>query len=69
MEVGIYHDGFCDSLATDIMEARCDVGDSGSADHVGAFSSSADDLHTRGILYIIHERDCPIIWSTSVHSI
>ena len=50
MEVGIYHDGFCDSLATDIMEARCDVGDSGSANQVGIFSSSANDLHTRGIL-------------------
>ena len=30
---------------------------------------SADDLHTRGILQVIHTRDCPVTWSTSVHCI
>ena len=31
VEVGTYHDGFCDSLATVIAEARCGVGDNGPA--------------------------------------
>ena len=45
------------------------MGDSGSAHQVGAFSSSANDLKTGGILQDIHTRDCPVTWSTSVHSI
>ena len=44
-------------------------GDSGPAHQVGTFSSGADDLHTRGILQVIHARYCPVTWSTSVHSI
>ena len=45
------------------------VGDSGPAHQVGTFSGSTDYLHTRGILQVIHTRDCPVTWSTSVHSI
>ena len=28
-----------------------------------------DDLHTGGILQVIHTRDCPVTRSTSVHNI
>ena len=42
------------------------MGDSGPAHQVRTFSSSANDLHTGGILQVIHTRDCPITWSTSV---
>ena len=45
------------------------MGDNGPAHQVSAFSSNVDDLHTRGILQVIHNRDIPITWSTSVHSI
>ena len=34
-----------------------------------ALSSSADDLHTGGILQVIHTRDCLVTLSTSFHSI
>ena len=59
MEVGTYHDGFCDSLAMDCHG----VGDSGPAHQVSTFYSCADDLHTRGILQVIHTRDRPVTWS------
>ena len=45
------------------------MGDSGSTHQVGTFSSSADDLHTGGILQVIYTRDCPVTWSTSFHRI
>ena len=45
------------------------MGDNGPAHQVSAFSSSVDGLHTGGILQVIRTRDCPITWSTSVHSI
>ena len=45
------------------------MGDSGPAHQVGTFPGSADDLHTEGILQVIQARDCPVTWSTSVHSI
>ena len=69
MEVGTYHDGFCDSLATDIAEAWCGVGDSGLAHQVSTFSGCADDLHTGGILQVVHMRDRPFIWSASLYHI
>ena len=45
------------------------MGDSGPAHQVGTLPRSADDLHTGGILQVIHAGDCPVTWSTSVHSI
>ena len=63
MEVGARHDGLCDPFSTDIEEACCGVGDSRLAHQVGAFSSSADDLHTRGILQVIRMRDYPVTWN------
>ena len=45
------------------------MGDSGPAHQVSTFSSSVDDLHTRGILPVVHKKDCPVTWSASVHSI
>ena len=45
------------------------MGDRRPAHQVGTFSSSADDLHTGGILQVVPMRDCPITWSTSVHNI
>ena len=29
----------------------------------------ADDLHSRGILHVIHTKDCPVTWSVSLYSI
>ena len=45
------------------------MGDSGLAHEVGTFSSHADDFHIGEILPVIHSRDSPITWSTSIHSI
>ena len=45
------------------------MGDSGPAHEVGTFSSRADDLHIREILLVIHLRDSPATWSTSIHSV
>ena len=45
------------------------MGDSGPAHKVGTFSSCADDLHTGEILPIVHSRDSPATWSTSIHSV
>ena len=69
MEVGAYRNGFCDSLATDITRARDGVGDSGPAYEVDTFSGCANDLHYGGILQVVHMRDCPVTWSTSIYSI
>ena len=69
MEVGARHDGLCDPLATDAVEACRSMGDSGPAHEVGTFSSRADDLRLREILPIIHSRDSPATWSTSIHSV
>ena len=33
------------------------------------FLGCADDLHSRGILQVIHMRDCPVTWSASLYSI
>ena len=43
--------------------------DSGPAHQVGTFSSCADDLHTRGILQVIHTRDCLVTWSVNLYRI
>ena len=67
MEVGAYHNGFCDSLATDIVEVCCGVSDSGPAYRVGTFSGCADDLHADGILQVVHTRDYMVAWSASLH--
>ena len=37
MEVGARHDGLCDPLSKDIVEARCGMGDSGTAHYVNTF--------------------------------
>ena len=44
-------------------------GDSGSAHEVGSFFSRADDLHIGEILPVVHSRDSPTTWSTSIHSV
>ena len=69
MEVGTYHDGFCDSLAMDIAEACCGVGDSGLAHQVSTFSGCADDLRTGEILQVVHMGDRPISWSSNLYGI
>ena len=69
MEVGAHHDGFCDPLATDTARTRCDMGDNGPALEIGTFSSRADDLHIGEILSVVHSRDNPATWSTSIHSV
>ena len=60
MEVGARHDKFCDPLARDTAEARCGMGDSGTAYEVCTFSSRTDDLYTGGILPIVYLRDCSV---------
>ena len=45
------------------------IGDSGLAHKVGIFSSYADDLHIGEILPVVHSRDSPATWSTSIHSV
>ena len=45
------------------------MGDSGPAQKVGTFSRCADDLHTRGILQVIHTRDRLVTWSDSLYRI
>ena len=45
------------------------MGDSGPAHEVGTFSSRADDLHIGEILPVVHLRDSPATWSTSIHSV
>ena len=45
------------------------MGGSGLDHEVGTFSSCADDLHTRGILPVVHKRDRPATWSASNHSV
>ena len=69
MEVGARHDGFCDPLATDTTRTGCSMSDSGPAHEVGTFSSRADDLHMGEILSVVHSRDSPATWSTSIHSV
>ena len=69
MEVGARHEGFCDPLSMDIAETGCGMGDSGPAHEVGTFSSRTDDLHIGEILPVVHSRDSPATWSTSIHSV
>ena len=45
------------------------MGDSGPAHEVSSFSSRADDLHLGEILPVIHSRDSPATWSTSIHNV
>ena len=45
------------------------MGDSGSAHQVGTFSSCVEEIHTRGILQVIHMRDRPVTWSDSLYRI
>ena len=67
--MGARDDGFCDPLATDTARTLYGMGDSGPAHEVGTFSSRADDLHIGEVLPVIHLRDSPATWSTSIHSI
>ena len=48
---------------------RCGMGDSGPSHEVGTFTSRADDLHIGEILPVVHLRDGPATWGTSIHSI
>ena len=36
---------------------------------VGKLFGCANDLHSGGILQVIHTRDCPVTWSVSIYSI
>ena len=45
------------------------MGDSGPAHEVGTFSSRADDLLIGEILPVVHSRDSPATWSTSIYSV
>ena len=45
------------------------MGDSGPAHEVDAFSSCVNDLHTGGILSVVHQRDRPATRSASIHSV
>ena len=45
------------------------MGNSGPAHEVGTFSSRADDLLIGEILPVVHSRDSPVTWSTSIHSV
>ena len=69
MEVGAIHDRLCYPLGTDATEAWRGVGDSRPAHEVGTFPSRMDDLHTGGILSVVHPRDCSPTWSASIHSV
>ena len=69
MEVGACHDGFCDPLATDIVDTCYGMGDSGPTHEVSTFSSRADDFLLGEIMPVVHSRDTPATWSTSIHSV
>ena len=45
------------------------MADKGLAHKVGTFPSGADDLHTRGILPVVHQRDRLATWSARIHSV
>ena len=45
------------------------MGDHGPDHKVGILFGYADDLHSAGILQVIHTRDCPVTWSASPYSI
>ena len=45
------------------------MGDSGPTHEVGTFSSHVNDLHIGVILSVLHSRDIPATWSTSIHSV
>ena len=45
------------------------MGDSGPTHQVNTFSGYADDLHTGGILQVIHMRDIPVTWNVSLYCI
>ena len=44
-------------------------GDNGPAHEVGTFCSCANDLHIGEILPVVHSRDSPATWSTSIYSV
>ena len=56
VEVGACHDGFCDSLVTNLTRALCGVGGRGPTHKVGTLFGFADGLHSRGIMKVLHER-------------
>ena len=45
------------------------MGDSGPVHEVGTFSSCVNDLHTGGILPVVHQRNRTATWSASIHSV
>ena len=67
--MGERHDGFCDPLATDTTRIGCGMVNSGPAHEVGTFYSLVDDLHIGEIPPVVHSRDSPATWSTSIHSV
>ena len=45
------------------------MGDRGPAHKVGTRFCCADDLHSGGILQVIHTRDCLVTWSVTLYGI
>ena len=45
------------------------MGYSGPTHQVGTIYGHADNLHTRGILQVVHTGDSTVAWSASFHSI
>ena len=53
--MGARHDGFCDPLATDTARTGC--------------GRVIVDLHIGEILPVVHLRENPATWSTSIYSV
>ena len=45
------------------------MGDSRPTHQVSTFFGCVDDLHTRGIVQVVHTRDRPMAWSASLYCI
>ena len=58
-----------DCVGLHMQVVGCGMGDSGPTHEVGIFSSRTDDLHIGDILPVLHSRDSPASWSTSMHSV
>ena len=58
-----------DCVGLHMQVVGCGMGDSGLTHEVDTFSSHADDLHIGGIFPVIHSRDIPTTWGTSIHNV
>ena len=45
------------------------MGDRVPALKVDTLFGCVDDLHSGGIIHVIHTRDCPVTWSANIYSI